>query len=178
MRTDRLQREHEVQFKWSVFPLHPETPEAGVELADLFAGRDLDITAMQQRVAAVADGLGLPLKPRSRTFNSRAAQELGKLAQKMGLMDAYQKCVYQAYFVDGINIAVSEELLKIARSAGLPEEESRQALEEKRFAGEVDQDWRRARLLGITGVPAFLCAGRLLVGFRPYQDFVDLIKPE
>ena len=80
-----------MQFKWTVFQLHPETPESGLELAELFAARDFNITAMQQRVVAVAAEVGLPIKPRSRTFNSRRAQELGKLAQRLAIMEAYQK---------------------------------------------------------------------------------------
>jgi predicted DsbA family dithiol-disulfide isomerase len=165
-----------VQFKWTVFPLHPETPEAGIELAELFAGRDLDLSAMQQRLAAAAEREGLPLTPRSRTFNSRRAQELGKLAQKMGRLKSYQESVYQAYFVEGRNIALREPLMELAKRAGLPELEARQALEDGTFAKEVDEDWQRSRALGISGVPAFLCEERLLVGFRPYQDLVAMIE--
>lgn len=167
-----------MRFQWTVFPLHPETPDAGIELAELFAGRAFDLPAMQERLAAVAAEMGLPLTARSRTFNSRPAQELGKFAQKMGLMEAYRQSVYRACFVEGKNIAILEELLKIARRAGLPEAEARAVLEEGVFGREVDDDWQRARLLGISGVPAFICNRKLLVGFRPYRDFVDLIAPD
>lgn len=148
-----------------------------MELSDLFAGRDLDLTAMQERLGAVAAEVGLPLKPRSHTFNSRRAQELGKLAQKMGRIEAYQESVYRAYFVEGRNIALLDEMFEIAQRAGLPEVEARSALEEGVFSQEVNDDWQRARLLGISGVPAFLYGRKLLVGFRPYQDLVALIKP-
>lgn len=148
-----------------------------MELGELFAGRDLDLTAMQERLSAVAGELGLPLTPRSRTYNSRKAQELGKFAETLGLLEAYQQGVYRAYFVEGKNIALTSELLQIAAQAGLPKEEAAAVLEKRRFAEETDDDWRRARMLGISGVPAFLSAGRLLVGFRPYRDMEDLLKP-
>jgi len=45
VRTDRLREEFDLEFRWSVFPLHPDTPEEGQELTDLFAGR-YDIKAM------------------------------------------------------------------------------------------------------------------------------------
>jgi predicted DsbA family dithiol-disulfide isomerase len=96
----------------------------------------------------------------------------------MGRMEAFQECVYRAYFVEGKNIALLDELLQIAQDAGLPEGEARMALEEGVFANEVDDDWQRARLLGISGVPAFLCGRRLMVGFRPYQELVALIEEE
>jgi predicted DsbA family dithiol-disulfide isomerase len=175
VRTDRLQKEYGVRFKWTVFPLHPETPESGMELSELFAGRELAIPAMQERLSSVAAEAGLPLEPRTRTYNSRRAQELGKLAEELGRMEPYQHSVYRAYFVEGRNIALAEELLQIAKRAGLPEDEARSALEEKSYAKEVDDDWRRARLMGITGVPAFVYGGKLLSGYRPYQDFLRLI---
>ena len=173
-----MQKEHGVAFRWTVFPLHPETPEAGLELAELFAGRGYDLAGMQRRLSEVASEIGLPITPRSRSYSSRRAQELGKLAEKLGLVDAYRRRVYRAHFVEGKNIGGAEELVKIAAEAGLPEAGARASLEERSFAKEVDDDWRRARLLGITGVPAFLCERRLLIGFRPYQDLVSLVKGE
>ena len=87
MRTDRLQRDYGVELRWTVFPLHPEIPEEGMELSDLFRGRNFDIGAMQQRLAAVAGEVGLPLVKRTCISNSRRAQELGKWAETMGKGD-------------------------------------------------------------------------------------------
>lgn len=147
-----------------------------MELADLFAALPTDIAAIQERLAVVAAEVGLPLNLRSRIFNSRRAQELGKLAQKMGLMEPFQESVYRAYFVEGRNIALLEEVLSIAQRAGVPGDEARRALEEGLYAREVDEDWRRSRLLGVSGVPAFLYNKKVLVGFRPYQDLVSLLE--
>ena len=36
--------------KWVAFPLHPETPEEGLTLEALFAGRDIDIPAALDRL--------------------------------------------------------------------------------------------------------------------------------
>lgn len=130
---------------------------------------------MQERLASVAADLGLPLNPRSRTFNSRRAQEVGKYAEKMGRMEAYGQSVYEAYFVEGRNIALIEELLAVAQRAGLDGKDVAAVIEQGIYAKAVDDDWRRARLLGISGVPAFVCGQKLMVGFRPYQDFETLI---
>lgn len=145
-----------------------------MELADLFAGR-VDMDAVLARLRRVAAEVGLPLGDRTRTYNSRRAQELGKWAEEQGRGDPFRAAVYRAYFVDGRNIAQPEELKSIAVAAGLPEEEALRVLAEKRFAAAVDADWRRALDLGLTGVPTHLYNGRALVGFQPYEAFRRLV---
>ena len=158
-----------------VFPLHPETPEAGMELSELFAGREAMIAEMQTRLTQVAAAEGLPLTPRSRTYNSRRAQELGKWAESRGKGDAFHRAVYHAYFVNGINIALVDELTALAESVGLPADEARRVLVAGSCAPTVDADWHRSRELRITAVPTHLCGGRRLTGFAPYDDFLRLI---
>jgi len=178
VRTDRLQREYGVELRWSVFPLHPETPKEGMELTELFGIGAEQITTMQARLRRVAAAEGLPLAQRSRTYNSRRAQELGKWAQERGKEEPYRLAVYRAYFVEGRNIALVDELAAIAAAIDLPEEEARAALAAESYAAAVDADWKRAGELGVTAVPTHLCAGRRLVGFSPYEDFVRLIARE
>ncbi|QOX80477.1 DsbA family protein [Trichlorobacter lovleyi] len=175
MRTERLQREYGVQLRWSAFPLHPETPLEGRELAELFAGREAMIRDMQARLRQVAATEGLPLTERSRTYNSRLAQELGKWAEVQGRGNQFHQAVYRAFFVDGVNIALADELVRIAAAVGLPADQARTVLAERSYAAAVDADWQRAMELHITAVPTHLCGGRRLSGFAAYDDFVRLI---
>jgi predicted DsbA family dithiol-disulfide isomerase len=39
----------------------------------------------------------------------------------------------------------------------------------------VDEDWLRARQMGVTVVPFYLYGEEPLVGFRPYEDFLKLV---
>jgi predicted DsbA family dithiol-disulfide isomerase len=175
VRTDRLQREYGVELRWTVFPLHPETPEEGIELSELFAGRDEMIREMQARLRQQAQAEGLPLAERSRTCNSRHAQELGKWAEAQGKGAMYRHAVYEAYFVQGRNIALADELVRIVESVDLPGDRARAVLADGSFAAAVDADWQRSMDLGITAVPTHLCGGKRVVGFAPYDDFVRLI---
>ncbi len=170
-----MQQEYGVVLRWSVFPLHPETPEEGRELSELFAGREAEIRAMQERLTLLATAEGLALAARTRTCNSRRAQELGKWAESRGKGDPFRRAVYQAYFVDGRNIALIDELLRIAGTVGLPAGEAREVLDERRFAAAVDADWQRAADMRITAVPTHLCDGRRLTGFSSYDEFERLI---
>jgi len=170
-----LQQEYGVQLRWSVFPLHPDTPTEGMALAELFAGREALISDMQARLLQLAAAEGLPLVERTHTYNSRLAQELGKWAETLGKGDRFRRAVYHAYFVEGSNIALGSELLQIAGAAGLPQDEAEAVLTSRSFAAAVDADWQRARELRITAVPTHICNGRRLSGFSSYYAFVELI---
>jgi len=175
VRTDRLKREHGLEVRWTVFPLHPEIPEDEMELSDLFHGRNFDIESMQQRLTVVAGELGLPVAKRTRISNSRRAQELGKWAESMGKGDQFRRSTYHAYFAQGRNIALLPELEAIAEAAGLPKDDVFGILAQSLFADAVDADWARARELAVTAVPFHLFGEKSLVGFHPYEDYVELV---
>ena len=176
MRTDRLQQEYGVELVMRVFPLHPDTPEEGMELSEMFAGREAMIAAMQARLTQIAAAEGLPLNLRSRTYNSRRAQELGKWAESRGAGPRFHHAVYQSYFVEGINIGLIAPLVAIAESVGLSADEARSVLETGSFAQAVDTDWQRSRDLAISAVPTHLYGSKRLAGFSSYDDFVRLIS--
>ena len=175
MRTDRLQREYGIELRWTVFPLHPETPEQGIELTELFAGKEKQIKTMQAQLVQQAALEGLPLTERNRTYNSLRAQELGKWAEQQGQGDIFRRAVYHAYFVEGINISLVEELVQIAKSVGLSGNDVRNVLKERSYIEAVNADWQRARALGVTAVPTHIFDGKRLVGFNPYDEFIRLI---
>jgi predicted DsbA family dithiol-disulfide isomerase len=175
VRTDRLQREYGVELRWTVFPLHPEIREEGMELSELFRSRNIDVEAMQHRLTSVAEEVGLSLARRTRISNSRRAQELGKWAETMGKGDAFRRSTYHAYFAEGRNIALLPELETITEAAGLPKDDVYDILAQSLFADAVDADWTRARELAVTAVPFHLRGEKTLVGFHPYEDYLKLV---
>jgi len=176
VRIDRLKKEYEVEVKWIAFPLHPETPEAGLTLAELFAGRALDIPGILQRLKQVAGELGLPLADRTYTYNSRLAQELSKWAEAGGKGDEFHNALFRAYFVEGKNIAKVDTLVGLSESIGLSGDEARRVVQERTFREEVDADWTRSRVLGITAVPTVIMGARGIAGFQPYEVLEQFLK--
>ncbi len=168
MLVDKLRQEFDLDIRWSVFPLHPNTPEAGMSLDALFAGQ-MDIEGMLLRLKRVANELALPFGDRMHTFNSRKAQELGKWAEEMGAGEAFHQAVYRAYFAGGKNIAEKAVVVAIAESVGLDPEKALQVVEDGRYASAVNADWQRAGELGVTAVPTMVYKNRQLVGFQPYD---------
>jgi len=163
-----LQREFQLQLRHTQFPLHPDTPEEGLLLEELFRGRGIDLEASKKRMKGLMAAEGLPYGDRQRTFNSRLAQELGKLGDERGV-SAIHGALYRAYFVEGLNIAKPDVLIKTAASVGIPAEEVRPVIEERRMRAAVDADWARSRSLGVTGVPTFVIDGEAVVGAQPYD---------
>jgi predicted DsbA family dithiol-disulfide isomerase len=174
VRIAELQQEFDLDCQYRPFPLHPETPDAGLTLDELFGGR-IDVAAAMARLHQVAGSLGLPLGERTRTYNSRKAQELGLWAESQGAYARWIDSVYRAYFVDGVNLAQTAELLKIVAGCNLNTAEAARVLEERRYAAELDRLWQQALNQGIRAVPTLRCAGRELVGFQSLEACRQLL---
>ena len=176
MRIEKLVREHDVKIKWIHFPLHPDTPEGGRSLEDLFAGRGMDIPKMQAQMRERMQAEGLPYGTRTHTYNSRLAQELGAWADTQPGGEAIHDALFRAYFVDAKNIGDKDTLVEIAKSIGLPEAGAREVLDKRTFKDAVDADWAKSRQYGVTGVPTFVANMRGVVGAQPYEALVELVK--
>ena len=169
MRIEKLRQKFDIEIKWVHFPLHPETPDEGMTLETLFAGRNYDLEASYRKMKGLMDAEGLDYARRTHTYNSRLAQELGAWADTREGGEALHDALYRAYFVDGMNIGDTDTLLGIVEDAGLPVEEARAVLGERRFRDAVDEDWARSRKLGVSGVPTFAAGGYGVVGAQPYE---------
>ena len=158
-----------MEIQWRAFPLHPDTPAEGLSLEELFAGRGKNIEEMRLRLKKVAEELGLPLGKRTKTYNSRLAQELAKWAESKNKGDEFHDAVFRAYFVDGKNISETDELAGLAQKVGLAADEARIVLRERSFREAVDADGMRSHQLGITAVPTFVMGREAVVGAQPYE---------
>jgi predicted DsbA family dithiol-disulfide isomerase len=176
VRIEQIRENFDVEIEVTQFPLHPETPPEGQTLEQLFSGRSFDLEAAQARLTAMMAEEGLPYGERTHTYNSRLAQELAKWAELRPGGEAIHDGLFQAYFVEGINLARVDRLIEIAGSVGLSEEEAREVLESRSFAANVDSDWRRSSELGVTGVPTFVINGRGVVGAQPYDVLEELVS--
>jgi len=170
-----LKTEFEIDIRWTAFPLHPDTPQEGMTLEQLFAGRPINIKQVLEHLSSVAAELGLPLGKREKTYNSRLAQELCKLAEEQGLGEQFHMAAFKAYFADGCNIALDSILIDLGTSIGLSEIDVRDALAKRTFKDAVDADWNRSYQKGVTGVPTFMLNGMSLVGAQPYAKLVQMM---
>ena len=165
-----------MQVKWVHFPLHPDTPQAGRSLEEMFAGRGYDIEKMQAQMRARMQAEGLPYGKRSMTFNSRLAQELAAWADTQPGGGAIHDALFRAYFVDGRNIGDADVLVDIASQVGLPADAAREVIEKRTHQHAIDADWAKSREYGVTGVPTFVIGRLGVVGAQPYEALEDLVR--
>ena len=158
------------------FPLHPETPREGSLLADFYKSRGIDPEQAHERMSGLMAQEGLPYSKRTHTYNSRLAQELGKWADTQPGGEKLHDALFRAYFVDGRNISLPQDLVAIAVAAGLSGEEAARVLSERTFSDAVDEDWRRSTQVGVTGVPTFVAGGYGVVGAQPYEVLEQLVQ--
>lgn len=157
------------------FPLHPEIPERGMALSELFGEKNARIEGMRARLRELMQSEGLPYVEREWISNSRRAQELAKWAEQRGRPQVHD-ALFAAYFARGEDIGELEVLSRVAESIGELGSEARRALEAGELSAVVDDDWRFARRLGVSGVPTYLCDGRAIVGAQPYALLERLVQ--
>jgi predicted DsbA family dithiol-disulfide isomerase len=164
-----LRKDYDIETRWTAFPLHPDIPEEGLVVADVYRERGIDLEQARARLQQAADDAGLPLGKRERSYNSRLAQELGKWAEALGRGDDFHHAAFRAYFVDGKNIGKQDILVRLAGALGLPVDEAQEALEKRTYKKAVDADWARSYEVGITAVPTLMLGRKVIVGAQPYD---------
>lgn len=123
---------------------------------------------MRKRLIAEAQALGLPFGDRTKTYNSRLAQELGKWAEAKGLGNEFHNAAFRAYFAEGLNLADIEILVNLAAKVGLSADRAREVLDKREFRDDVDRDWQAAFDIGVRAVPTLVIGQHTLVGAQPY----------
>ncbi len=130
---------------------------------------------MVEKLRQTAESLDLPFGPRSMTYNSRLAQELGLWAEDQGQGSAFHMAAFRAYFVDDRNLADHAVLLDLVKEVGLSVAEARKVLTNRTHGPRVDQDWADSRAMGINAVPTFVMGQHKLVGAQNYQSLTELV---
>lgn len=176
MRIEKLRQNYDVDIKLVHFPLHPDTPPEGREMAGFYAERGLDPDKMYQDMKERMDAEGLPYGKRTHSYNSRLAQELGKWSETVEGGERLEKEFYKAYFVDSKNIGQIDVLLECVDVAGLSVEDAESVIENRTFEQAVDEDWAKSQQYGVSGVPTYVAGGYGVVGAQPYEVLEKLMQ--
>lgn len=175
-RIERLLAEYDVTITWRVFPLHPDTPDEGRDLDEIYQRYPYPKEDLIEHLKRNARALNMPYCERSKTYNTRLAQELGLWAEAKGAGPRFHQQAFTAYFVHHDNLARKDVLLCLVERAGLEVAEAERVLADRSFAAAVDKDWQRADDLGITAVPTFVIGDKKLVGAQEYRSLSKFVN--
>lgn len=147
-------------------------------LAEKYGVSLAQATAMNDRVTGIAAGEGLEYHlEKARHANTVKAHRLIHLAADKGQQNEALERVMTAYFSEGANVGDTETLVRLAVDAGLDADEARATLDGDAYADAVRADERRARMLGITGVPFFVVDERYGVsGAQPADLLLEVLE--
>lgn len=171
---------------WMPFQLNPQLPAEGMSRQDYVvqkfgAARAQDIYA---RVAAVGAeyGIAFAFDRIARQPNTIAVHSLIALAAAAGpqadeLQDRIKEAFLHAYFLDGVDLTKTENLVAIATAAGLDRAKVEQCLADPQSRQAVEKEDQRARAIGVEGVPFFIFNGKLAVsGAQGPEALLDAMR--
>lgn len=147
------------------FELNPHAPATTREngLATIAGRYGMSLTQARAefaRIAALAEADGITLHQENtwhtNTFNAHRLMKLGLATGDRKLAETLNELLFAAFFVENLNLADAEVLLRTGRQAGLAEADIRRLLTSEEFAAEVRRDEAEASRRGIHAVPYFL----------------------
>jgi predicted DsbA family dithiol-disulfide isomerase len=156
----------ELEVVWHPFQLNPQLPLQGIArseyLSRKFGSRADDIYA---RVTAVGRSVGIDFAFERivRQPNTVPAHQLIGFARSQGRQDEIVESLFRGYFLEDADLTQTDDLIQLARRAGLEDGATRASLDDDAQRQEVLAQDEQARALGVSGVPFFIFDQRLTV---------------
>ena len=167
--------------RWQPYELNPDMPAHGIDrtsyLAAKFGGieRARQVYAVIEETAA-RDGLPIRLDRIRRTPSTLAAHRLVRFGSRFGLGDQLTELLFQAYFVENLDIGDREVLVAKAGQAGLDRDQAAEYLAGSGDVATIRATESVARQLGIQAVPCFIFNRRYaLAGAQEPSAFLPLL---
>lgn len=179
---EELDARDTIEVEWKSYQLNPNYQQVPGETAHQSLAKHLRITPerareLNQQVSASAAQSGLNFNTDIMVWaDSFDAHRLIHFASTKGLSSALKGSFFKAVFEEGKNLNNSDDLVLIAKSVGLEEEEVKTILQSDQFATDVRNDIQEARTFGIQGVPTFVVNREYAFsGAQPKNNFKQLL---
>jgi len=163
----------ELRVRWRPFELNPTMTIEGMD-RNVYCERKFGSAERGRQIYAniaanaEADGLPMDVEGISRVPNTRAAHRLIESAENQGQQNAIVNALFEAYFVKGLDIGVPAVLNEIATESGFDQSDLALLRTNTKLDELIEAQERRADVIGVQGVPAFLFNGQLM--FTGAQD--------
>jgi len=175
-------RDQEPMVRRHPFQLNPQLPASGVPrkqyLENKFGGpeRAKEIYA---RVLAAGKRAGIDfafdaIQVQPNTIN---AHRMLQFAAERGKQDEMAEVIFRRYFLEGADLSDTQTLADMAQQAGLNRAEAAAYLASDANSELIKEQDRRARAIGVEGVPFFIFNQRLaLSGAQPPEVIVEAME--
>lgn len=132
---------------------------------------------MMKNLRTMGAPFGIIFSDITRISNSRLALQAAEFSKDQGKFGAFHDAVLQAYFAAGLDIGDREVLGQLAQDAGLDVAGLERALDEGTYLPRLRQMQEEATAAGVTGVPAFVVAGKTtIIGAQPLEVFRSTLR--
>ncbi|TML64506.1 MAG: hypothetical protein E6G17_02685 [Actinobacteria bacterium] len=152
------------------YELHPRVPEVGLSLKERWGARYAEAEAMYARIESECVTAGLPFRRPERIPNTRRALETAECVRRdhPDAFPALDRALFAAHFVEGRFLGDPDVLDELVAGVGVDAGAVRATVESGTMRATVDESMRLADEIGVTGTPAWLLDGRLLLpGAQP-----------
>ena len=113
------------------------------------------VQAMHARLAAVADGMGVPYHPRPHAPSTKPALALSEYARRQGRLDAWRELAMNAHWAEGRDIEDPDVLRELATAAGLDPDAALAFLDDPEVPQILLAQRVEAQRWGVTGIPTW-----------------------
>lgn len=160
------------EITWRSFLLNPGMRAEGMDRkAYIDAKFGSAGASFYDRIAMVGEEIGIPFAfdKIKRTPDSRPAQALIMTAPKGKIADNVVQDLFEAYFLNGIDISDRDYLTELAGRYDLPFPAS------QNIVNQIETDLKDAGRIGISGVPFFVFEQQWAIsGAHPPESFIPL----
>jgi predicted DsbA family dithiol-disulfide isomerase len=157
----------EPKVTWHPFQLNPDMPAEGIDRDEYVKSKFGAERAGQiyGRITTVGREVGIPFDftKVTRQPNTLAAHSLIALAIDAGRQDAVVEALFRAFFLEGKDLTSPDTLTEVAVGAGLDAGDVKAFLSSEKARAHVEAEDKRARKIGVEGVPFFVFNKRIAV---------------
>ena len=183
-RIQQLKRDYDLKINWCLIEIHPETPDTGMPTTDLNYS-DQQWQGIVNSLNLLIDEDQLPFKHEHQfTTNSHKALLLAEACKPLGAETFYKihNRLFEAFFVDMLNIGDEAILRQIAKECEIPENTVDEALtNNNELEKHLKLYLQYASQAQVTGVPTTIIGQESISGVpsvSSLQQAADTISQE
>ncbi len=166
-----LAKEFNLTVDWKGIEIHPEFPPEGKKRT-----RTLKSKSFAETIREMAKEDGIEIKLPGFSTNSRLSLEASEFAKVKSRFLEFHVSVYEAYFLEGLNIGDIEVILDIGESAGLDKSDLSECLDKRTMFDNIRDNKKEAEDNHVLGVPTFMFGSFPVHGNQSIQTMRHLIK--